>query len=89
MNRFDYELERAKSALLKKELSKAGRSTTPSYVRLPSVTEQNSVFTPVNYGLLFCVHGKSYFDLCPTCKRDRKRATLEYQAFLRRHSLTD
>ena len=61
---------------------------TPSTKREPSKTESQAVFQPANFGLLFCPHSKSYFDTCSACRRDRKRAKAEYEAFIRRHNLT-
>jgi hypothetical protein len=60
---------------------------TPSTVREPSTNERDAKYLPRNYGLLFCPHGKSYFDVCTSCKRTRKRAHAEYQAFCTRHGL--
>jgi hypothetical protein len=60
---------------------------TPTTRREPSTTEANAVYTPANYGLLFCPHGKSYFDVCSSCKRTRALARLQYAAFLKRHGL--
>ena len=54
---------------------------TPSCVREPSATEKNAVYLPPNYGILFCCHGKSYFDVCHACKRDRKLARLHFTQF--------
>jgi hypothetical protein len=60
---------------------------TPSTVREPSTNERDAKYLPRNYGLLFCCHGKSYFEVCPACKRNRKAAHLEYTAFCQRHGL--
>jgi len=60
---------------------------TPSTKREPSKTESQAIFTPANFGLLFCPHSKSYFDTCSACRRDRKRAKAEYEAFLKRHGI--
>jgi len=54
---------------------------TPRSVREPSATERAATCLPVNYGLLFCCHGKSYFDVCPNCKRTRKDAKRQYEYF--------
>jgi len=49
--------------------------------REPSPTERNAPYLPVNYGLLFCCHSKSYFDVCASCKRTRKDAKRQYEVF--------
>jgi len=54
---------------------------TPRTLREPSSTERNAPFLPVNYGLLFCCHSKSYFDTCTACKRTRKDARRQYEHF--------
>jgi hypothetical protein len=60
---------------------------TPSTVREPSTTERNAAYLPVNYGLLFCPHGKSYFDVCTSCKRTRRMARVQYEHFCLKHGL--
>lgn len=60
---------------------------TPSIKREASATEKAQPYLPVNYGLLFCPHGKSYFDVCSSCKRGRKAAQAQYQAFCTRHGV--
>jgi len=54
---------------------------TPRTIREPSSTERNAPYLPVNYGLLFCCHSKSYFDTCPSCRRTRKDARRQYEVF--------
>ncbi len=49
--------------------------------REPSVTERNAPYLPVDYGLLFCCHSKSYFDTCAACHRSRKDAKRQYEYF--------
>jgi len=90
MNRFSYELDKARNSHLKKKLSDATSSSSarPSFVREPSNTEQNRIYAPPGHGLLFCTHGKSYFELCSVCKRDRRIAGLNYERFCNRHGLS-
>lgn len=60
---------------------------TPSVVREQSTTEKNATYQPPNYGILFCCHGKSYFDVCSNCKRTRRIARLHYENFCLKHGL--
>lgn len=60
---------------------------TPSTRREPSATERNETYRPANWGLLFCCHNKSYFEVCSQCRRDKRRAKAEYEAFLKRHGI--
>ncbi len=55
--------------------------------REPSATERNAPYLPVNYGLLFCCHAKSYFDTCPSCRRTRRDARLQYETFCLKHGI--
>jgi hypothetical protein len=57
----------------------------PTTVREVSNNEKNAVYQPPNYGMLFCCHSKSYFDVCQACRRDKKQALLQYQAFCKRY----
>jgi len=54
---------------------------TPRSIREPSATERSQPWLPVNYGLLFCCHAKSYFDVCPSCHRTRKDAKRQFDHF--------
>ena len=54
---------------------------TPSTRREASASERNAVYTPPNFGILFCPHSKSYFDVCPNCHRTRKDAKRQYEHF--------
>ena len=60
---------------------------TPQTSREPSTTEKAQPWLPVNYGLLFCPHGKSYFDVCSNCRRTRKDAQRQFQAFQTRYGV--
>jgi hypothetical protein len=60
---------------------------TPSTSREPSANERAKPYLPINYGLLFCPHGKSYFDVCSACKRTRKNARLQYEMFCSKHGI--
>jgi hypothetical protein len=60
---------------------------TPSCVREKSSTERNAEWHPPQWGILFCTHNKSYFEPCSACRRDKKRAKAEYEAFLKRHGV--
>lgn len=60
---------------------------TPSVVREKSRTEQTAVYQPPNFGVLFCPHSKSYFDVCAACKRTRRIAKLHYENFCLKHGL--
>jgi hypothetical protein len=55
--------------------------------REPSVSEKSAIYTPPNYGVLFCPHSKSYFDVCAACKRTRRDARLQYEHFCLKHGL--
>jgi hypothetical protein len=72
---------------MRKAAADSKQLPTPSCVREPSSTEKNSVYLPINYGLLFCPHGKSYFDVCQNCRRTRTDAQQHYKLFCQRHGL--
>jgi hypothetical protein len=72
---------------LRKATQDSAGLPTPRTLREPSATERNRVYTPVNYGLLFCPHGKSYFDVCSNCRRSRKAARLQYETFCHKHGI--
>jgi hypothetical protein len=84
MNRFEYELAKARKTLKITDKSSAAK---PSIIREKSPNELNAIYQPPNYGILFCCHGRSYFDTCPNCRRTRKRARSEYIAFCVRNGL--
>lgn len=42
--------------------------------RIKSNTEAMAEYHPVGYGLHFCFHGKSYYEVCTVCKRTRSDA---------------
>jgi hypothetical protein len=91
MNRFQYEVDKARNAALKKRLAASASECDPksaAFVREPSANEVNAPYRPPGHGLLFCTHSKSYFDTCSTCKRDRKIARLNYERFCQRHGLS-
>ena len=60
---------------------------TPRTIREPSPTERDAKYLPVNYGLLFCCHSKSYFDTCPSCRRTRRDARRQYEYFCLKHGI--
>jgi hypothetical protein len=61
-----------------KELPKARLAFEPPL----SVTK--ATWRQPGYGLLFCVHGRSYFEPCnaTTCRRTKKEADSRLQVFL-------
>jgi hypothetical protein len=56
--------------------------------REPSKSESNAVYHGPGYGLLFCVHGKSNFDVCSACHRTRKDAKAQYEHWCKRYGLS-
>jgi hypothetical protein len=87
MNQFDRLLEQARNKALKKRLNAVSSETPSTFVREKSSTEENSVYTPPGFGILFCPHSKSYFDVCSACKRDKERAQQEFELFCRRRGI--
>jgi hypothetical protein len=80
------------AAILRAQADKLARQSArlpvpPSIKREPSKTEESAAYRGPGFGLLFCPHGKSYFDLCSACKRDRLRATAEYERFCNRYGV--
>jgi hypothetical protein len=61
----------------------------PTTLREPSLNEKSRKYTPTNYGLLFCCHSKSYFDVCQECRRTRKDAQVQFQAFIKKYSKSE
>jgi len=70
-----------KDAALRRLNAESQALPTPRTIREPSPTKRNASYLPVNYGLLFCCHAKSYFDTCPSCKRTRRDARRQYEYF--------
>jgi hypothetical protein len=50
----------------------------------PPLTVTKATWHQPGYGLLFCVHGKSYFEPCSatTCRRTKREADSRLKAFL-------
>jgi hypothetical protein len=88
VNQFDRLIAAARNKALKKALSAGLDTITPRTVREPSSTESNRPYHPPNWGILFCPHDKSYFDTCSACKRDRRRAQLEFELFCKRRNIS-
>ena len=80
MKRFDYLIEVARREALRQHSERVGslRLTT---VREPSNNEINKTYRQYGTGLLFCVHDRSYFDVCPSCKRTRSEAQKQFDHF--------
>jgi hypothetical protein len=92
MNRFEYEVDKARNAALKKRLAASSAECEPTkatFKREPSATERDAPYRPPGHGLLFCTHSKSYFECCAVCKRDKRIARLNYERFCRRHGLEE
>lgn len=88
MSSFDSLLNRAfKEALLRRLSDESRMPSTPRTVREPSTTERNEEYHPSGYGLLFCTHGRSWFEKCAKCKRTAAIAKLQYERFCNRHGL--
>lgn len=88
MSSFDSLLNKAfKEALLRRLSDESRMPSTPRTVRESSSTEQNAVYNPPGYGLLFCFHNKSLFEPCSACKRTKAIARLQYERFCNRHNL--
>lgn len=51
---------------------------------IPPDTVRKATWRQPGYGLLFCVHGKSYFEPCAatTCRRNKKEADQRLAAFI-------
>jgi hypothetical protein len=88
MNQFDRLIAAAAKQARKTGLSAGPQDITPRTVREPSSTETSRPYHPPNWGILFCPHDKSYFDTCPACKRDRRRAQLEFELFCKRRNIS-
>lgn len=74
--------------LRKKQAQKDSRPLpTLTIKREPSVTERNAVYRGPGYGLLFCVHSKSYFEPCSACRRNKADARLYYKHWCERYGL--
>lgn len=59
---------------------------TPHTVREPSSNERAATYQPPNTGILFCVHAKSYFEPCPSCKRTNGRAKENVERFIKKYA---
>jgi hypothetical protein len=87
MNQFDRLIAAAAKQARKKGLSAGLDSITPRTVRERSSQESSAEWHPPGWGILFCPHNKSYFDTCGHCRRDRKRAQLEFELFCKRRGI--
>lgn len=87
MNQFDRLITAARNQALKKRLSAGPQDITPRTVREPSSQEREAEWHPSGWGILFCPHDKSYFDVCAHCKRTRQRAQLEFELFCKRRGI--
>lgn len=38
-------------------------------LRIKSLNERDAKYNPVGYGLYFCLHDKSYYEICTACRR--------------------
>lgn len=88
MNQFDRLIAAAAKKARKTGLSAGPETITPRTVREPSSQEREAEWHPSGWGILFCPHNRSYFDTCHHCKRDRKRAQLEFESFCRRRGIS-
>lgn len=46
----------------------------PATRRIKSSNELGEAYKPQGYGLYFCLHDKSYYEVCKTCRRTRRDA---------------
>ena len=59
------------------------RQVTPRLRRELSANERNAVYHAPGTALLFCVHGKSFFEPCSSgCRRNKKEADMRLKTFL-------
>jgi len=57
------------------QASKDARQLPKAHTRREkSNTEKNAEYHLQGYGLYFCLHDKSYYEVCPACKRTRREA---------------
>ena len=73
-----------KKAIIRDLNDKARLLPTPDLRREPSASERDRVYQAPGTGLLFCVHGRSYFETCnaSTCRRNKKEADQRLKSFL-------
>jgi hypothetical protein len=86
--KFDDLLNKAfKEAYLRKLKSEGRELPTPQTMRQPSTNESQREWKPAQYGLLFCVHNKSYYEPCKACRRDKKECQLRFDLDIKRHNV--
>lgn len=84
MNSFDRLIEQARNKAMRKSV---GDGPVIKIGREPSLNESEREWHPPNWGILFCCHDRSYFDVCSHCKRTRQRAQLEFELFCKRRGI--
>lgn len=82
---FDNILNQAfKKATIRDLNEKARLLPKSDLIREPSLNETKAVYQAPGTGLLFCIHGRSFFETCSatTCRRGKKEADQRMKALL-------
>jgi len=80
------DLTKLKRQIDSKQADRDSQTLPAARIRFePPVSVLNQTFKLPGHGLLYCVHGKSYFEPCAatTCRRTQREATARMNKFLK------
>ncbi len=78
----DERIQRVRSKRMADESIRGiGNGSAPAIRREPSLNETNATYHKRGHFLYFCVHDKSKFVPCVSCKRTQRDAESNYEAF--------
>jgi hypothetical protein len=87
-NSFDKIINDVRHSILRREAAKC-EPVKHAFVREPSKGEQEREYVPnyITRSCLFCIHQKSYFGECKTCRRDKKEAQMRFDLFCKERGI--
>lgn len=68
--------------LAERQAAKDSRPLPRSHTkRIKSNAEREAQYHEPGYGLYFCLHNKTYYEVCYACRRDKREALFNLDTF--------